>query len=63
MRGDIRELWLKLGGPQGKLGFPTTDERLTPDFKGRYSAFEHGEIWWYPDRGAYVKEKGRNGKR
>ena len=44
----------KLGGVKGKLGYPIADETLTPDNLGRMSVFEHGEIWWYPDKGAHV---------
>jgi LGFP repeat len=57
VQGQIRELWLQLGGVKGKLGYPIGDETLTPDQLGRMSAFEHGEIWWYPEKGAYVHEK------
>jgi hypothetical protein len=59
VQGQIRALWLRLGGPKSKLGYPTNDETLTPDRVGRLSAFEHGEIWWYPDKGAYVREAER----
>jgi uncharacterized protein with LGFP repeats len=56
VQGQIRDLWLKLGGVKGKLGYPLGDETLTPDNLGRMSVFEHGQIWWYPDKGAYVKQ-------
>jgi hypothetical protein len=51
--GDIRDLWLKLGGPRN-LGYPTSDERITPDGLGRISHFEHGDITWTPKLGALV---------
>jgi len=55
VQGEIRDYWLKLGGTKSKLGYPTADETYTPDHLGRKSSFEHGEIWWYPGKGAYIK--------
>jgi hypothetical protein len=52
--GQIRQLWLKLGGPKSKLGYPVEDETYTSDHLGRISRFQHGEIIWYPDKGARV---------
>jgi hypothetical protein len=54
VQGQIRDLWLQLGGPDGKLGYPLGDETLTPDRLGRMSEFERGEIRWYPEKGAAV---------
>jgi hypothetical protein len=51
--GEIRDYWLRLGGPKSKFGYPVSDETYTPDHRGRMSRFEHGEIWWYADKGAY----------
>jgi uncharacterized protein with LGFP repeats len=53
--GEIRDLWLKLGGPKSRLGYPTGDETYTSDHYGRVSQFEHGEIVWYPNKGAYAR--------
>src|SRR5258708_23127857 len=55
VQGEIRDYWLKLGGPKSKLGYPTADETNTPDHRGRMSRFEHGEIWWYPGKGAFER--------
>jgi hypothetical protein len=52
--GDIRKLWVSLGAQKSSLGFPTSDEIPTPDERGRRNRFQHGEIWWYPERGAFV---------
>jgi uncharacterized protein with LGFP repeats len=53
--GEIREAWLKMGGPKSALGFPVSDEEPTPDGTGRMSQFEHGQISWYTDNGASVR--------
>lgn len=45
--GKIRDKWNELGGSQGKLGYPTSDEVDTPD-GGKKSTFEHGTITWKP---------------
>jgi len=55
--GDIRKLYVRLGGPKGKLGYPIEDETYSPDHFGRISQFEHGEIIWHPDKGARVTYK------
>src|SRR5581483_690105 len=54
VQGQIRDFWIKLGAQASKLGYPTSDELATPDGLGRRSQFEHGEIRWYPDKGAYL---------
>ncbi|HEY6393547.1 MAG TPA: hypothetical protein VIX89_19860, partial [Bryobacteraceae bacterium] len=53
--GEIRDYWLRQGGPKSKLGYPVADETYTPDHQGRMSRFEHGEVWWYPGKGAYER--------
>ena len=45
--GKIRDKWNELGGMDGKLGFPTSDETDTPD-GGKQATFEHGTITWKP---------------
>ena len=45
--GKIRDKWNDLGGSQGKLGYPTSDEVDTPDGTKK-STFEHGTITWKP---------------
>jgi uncharacterized protein with LGFP repeats len=45
--GKIRDKWNELGGSQGKLGYPTSDEVDTPD-GAKKSTFEHGTISWKP---------------
>jgi uncharacterized protein with LGFP repeats len=45
--GKIRDKWNEVGGMDGKLGFPTSDETDTPD-GGKKSTFEHGTITWKP---------------
>ena len=43
--GKIRDAWNDVGGSQGKLGYPTSDEVDTPDGQKK-STFEHGTITW-----------------
>ena len=52
--GTIRTFWLSLGAEKSRLGYPISDEIDTPDLRGRRSKFQHGEIWWYPDQGAFI---------
>lgn len=51
VHGDIRAKYNALGGPNGALGLPTTDETGTPDGVGRYNHFSGGSIYWTPTTG------------
>ncbi|PQM45573.1 LGFP repeat-containing protein [Mycobacterium talmoniae] len=51
--GAIRDKWNELGGSQGELGYPTSDETDLPD-GGKQSTFEHGTITWKPGEEAQV---------
>lgn len=53
VRGEIRELWKAFGWEGGPLGYPLSDETLTPDGRGRYSVFEGGSIYWTLFTGAH----------
>ncbi|MGB3335052.1 MAG: hypothetical protein WBA79_19810 [Mycobacterium sp.] len=43
--GKIRDKWNELGGSQGKLGYPTSDETTNAD-GSKQTTFEHGVITW-----------------
>lgn len=43
--GKIRDKWNELGGSQGKLGYPTSDETTNAD-GAKQSTFEHGVVTW-----------------
>lgn len=43
--GDIRDKWAAQGWETGPLGYPVTDERTTPDGKGKYNYFQGGSIY------------------
>jgi LGFP repeat len=58
--GEIREFWLKQGGPAGQFGYPTSDEMPAPDGLGRMSRFEHGELIWHFDKGVETSSKPRS---
>jgi GH25 family lysozyme M1 (1,4-beta-N-acetylmuramidase) len=52
--GAIRDKYLALGGPSSFLGYPTTDELVTPDGTGRFNHFANsGSIYWTPSTGAW----------
>jgi hypothetical protein len=55
--GEIRQFWLKQGGPHGPLGYPISDEVPSPDGSGRLSQFEHGEVIWHYDTGALISRR------
>jgi uncharacterized protein with LGFP repeats len=48
VHGGIRWKWAKLGWENSFLGYPLTDEKSTPDKKGRYNHFQGGSIYWHP---------------
>ncbi|MEE1767139.1 hypothetical protein PUR34_02830 [Streptomyces sp. JV185] len=51
--GAIEKRYLDMGGPNGTLGCPLTDELTNPDGIGRRTQFEHGTIYWSPRSGAW----------
>jgi uncharacterized protein with LGFP repeats/GH25 family lysozyme M1 (1,4-beta-N-acetylmuramidase) len=56
VRGGILVHYRQLGGPAGILGFPTTDEKATPDTIGRYNHFAGAggsSIYWTPTTGSH----------
>jgi len=53
IRGAIRDSWARLGWENGANGFPTTDERTTPNGLGQYNLFQNGGIYWTPSTGAH----------
>jgi hypothetical protein len=53
VHGAIRAKYLLLGAEASVLGYPTTDETVTPDGIGRYNHFQAGSIYWTPRTGAY----------
>jgi LGFP repeat len=55
--GELRQFWLKQGGPNSKLGYPTSDEGPAPDGLGRMSSFEHGDVIWHYNKGAVMSLK------
>jgi uncharacterized protein with LGFP repeats len=51
----IRDRWAALGWETGRLGYPTTDETVTPDGAGRFNHFSRdGSIYWTPGTGAHA---------
>jgi hypothetical protein len=53
VHGAILREYLNMGGPTGALGFPSTNETVTPDRIGRYNHFVIGSIYWTPATGAH----------
>lgn len=51
--GGIRDKWAQQGWETGELGYPTTDELLTPDKTGRYNHFQGGSIYWSQASGVH----------
>ncbi|TWS18229.1 hypothetical protein FK529_16125 [Tsukamurella asaccharolytica] len=57
--GAIRDVYLKEGGPTGKLGFPLMSELsvggpTAGSVAGAYNDFQNGSIVWSPENGAHV---------
>jgi hypothetical protein len=53
VHGSIHGEWSALGFETGLLGYPMTDETVTPDGIGRYNHFQSGSIYWTPLSGAH----------
>lgn len=52
VHGAIHQKYIKLNSEKGILGFPVSDEKITPSL-GRLSKFDHGSIYWKPSVGAH----------
>ncbi|HEY0561595.1 MAG TPA: FG-GAP-like repeat-containing protein [Frankiaceae bacterium] len=57
VKGAIRVHWAQLGWENGPLGYPTTDEGVTPDGHGRFNHFSGkgfgASVYWSPQTGAW----------
>ena len=53
VKGRVLERWGTLGRQSGPLGFPVTDETVTPDRIGRFNHFQGGSIYWTGTSGAW----------
>ncbi|HEY9631344.1 MAG TPA: hypothetical protein V6C84_28980 [Coleofasciculaceae cyanobacterium] len=62
VHGDIRGKWSSLGWERSFLGYPLTDESVTPDGRGRYNHFQGGSIYWTPQTGAHEVHGAIRGK-
>jgi len=51
---EIQQKYQALGGEQGALGKPVSEEQATPGGQGRFQDFEHGMILYHADYGAHV---------
>jgi len=53
VHGAIVGEWNASGLSQGFLGYPLTDETVTPDGIGRYNHLQNGSIYWTTTSGAH----------
>ena len=53
VHGAIKDKWAQLGWERSFLRYPLTDERTTPDGRGRYNHFQGGSIYWTQQTGAH----------
>ena len=53
VHGAIRDKWAELGWEAGALGYPVSNETITPDGIGRFSVFQRGSIYWTAQTGAH----------
>lgn len=53
IQGAIRDKWNETGTERGPLGYPSSDEVVTPDGIGRFNRFQNGMIYWSPNTGAH----------
>lgn len=51
--GPVRDAWTALGAERGMLGYPVSDDTVTPDGAGRFTHFQGGSIYWTAATGAH----------
>ncbi|MBI1897044.1 MAG: hypothetical protein HYS04_11050 [Acidobacteria bacterium] len=49
----IESKFAALGGVSGFMGQPSSEEKTTPDGKGRFRHFQNASIYWSPETGAH----------
>lgn len=54
VQGAILDRYKAIGAQNSVLGYPTSDEMVTPDGKGRYNKFEYGSLYWSASSGAHA---------
>lgn len=59
VQGEIAKKYMSVGGPNSKLGVPTTGEKDLPNNKGKVSHFTGGHIYWSPASGAKIIYNGK----
>lgn len=52
--GAVRSRWATLGWQTSDLGYPTSDQRATPDGGAQFAHFQGGSLYWSPATGARV---------
>lgn len=57
IHGEILRKYKALGWENSFLGFPTTNETVTPDGYGRFNFFEGGCIYYHPNLGTFAMPK------
>jgi len=62
VHGAIRATWSALGWETSVLGYPVTDENVTPDGVGRYNHFTGGSVYWTAGTGAHEVHGAIRGK-
>lgn len=53
VHGAIRVRWEQMGWERSPLGYPVSNEDVTPDGTGRVNHFQAGKIYWTPSTGAH----------
>jgi SpoIID/LytB domain protein len=51
--GPIRARWEASGWELGVLGYPVSDQTVTPNGRGSFNHFQGGSIYWSPATGAH----------
>jgi hypothetical protein len=51
--GAIGDLWRSMGAERSVHGFPTSDEAVTPNGRGKFNNFQNGGVYWTPTLGAH----------
>ncbi|MBF6137147.1 polysaccharide deacetylase family protein [Nocardia otitidiscaviarum] len=54
VHGAIGGRYFEFGSVTSLLGFPRTDETVTPDGTGRFNHFQGGSIYWSPASGPHI---------
>jgi len=59
VHGGFRVKWAEIGWENSRLGYPTSDEQIAPDGRGRFQDFQGGRLLWDGSGAVQIRQRPR----